>query len=233
MSESNFEALGGIIKEEKLYSVNEKVLFNTLVLESKEPYPGYHHALPTETVPRSVFMVTKELLTREEVTRLSQKIKVYADFAFEAVTGEVYIHNTMYPCIRVKNLDKYEQIAELQSMFLNEGVSFRKGTEISHKAIIKIKKTFLLGENEDKIFCDKLEDYQGYFILPKQLSWKLFEKITYNIKNNWDGKHFDAAIGYFYKDFEILDVVRIYHHSNSTEILSKLRELYLKELEKY
>jgi hypothetical protein len=233
MNDNNFEVLGGIIKEEKLYSVKEKVLENTLVLESKEPYPGYHHALPTEPVPRSVFLITKNLYTREDISRTSQKIKQYCTFNFESATGEIYIHNNLYPCIRIKNLDKYEQIAELQSFFLNEGIVFKKSNNISHKAIIKVKKAFLLSENEDHIFCDKLEDYQGYFSIPKQLSWKLFEKITYSIKNNWQGQHFDAALGYIYKDFEILDMVRIYHRSNNIEILTQLKDLYLKEMAKY
>jgi hypothetical protein len=233
MSANVFETLGGIIKEESLFSLTNKVLPNTLVLESKEPFPGYHHDLPAESAPLSVFLVTRKNYTREEITRSAQQIKKYCSFEFDAAASEITIYNDTYPCIRLKNLESYDQISDLQSFFMNEGVTFSKSADIAAKAIIKVKKTFILSEESDVIFSDRLEDYQGYFRIPKQISWKLFEKVTYSVRNNWKGKHFDAALGFFYHNFEIYDVVRIYHRSDDISILQQLRDLYLKELADY
>ncbi len=230
---ASFEALGSIIKEESLYSITEHSIPNSLVLETKEPFPGYHHDLPKDSVPRSVFLVLNHHTSREQVTRARKNILRYADFDFDAAFADVFFFNETYSCIRIKNLNRYEYIEDLQSHFINEGFSFRKAEKIDTKAIIKVKKTFILDEIKPSIFTDQLENYQGYVAIPKSLSWKLFEKITRSVKNNWEGKHFDAAYGFFYRNFDIHEVVRIFHHTDNNQILSDLQALYLKEIAKY
>jgi hypothetical protein len=228
-----FEALGSIIKEENLISITDKALQNTLVLDLQDPFPGYHHDLPTESIPKSLFLVTNQLYNREQVTRARKNILLYSDFDFNAASSEIFIHNDVLFGIRIKALNSYDQIDQLQKDFINEGFSFRKFENINTKAIIKVKKTFLLEELESDIFADQLENYQGYFQIPKTLSWKLFEKITHSVRNNWEGKHFDAALGFFYKNFDIYEVVRIFHQREDQSILKELQTLYLKEMAKY
>lgn len=228
-----FEALGSIIKEEHLISITDKALHNSFVLDTQVPFPGYHHDLPTESIPKSLFLVTNQLYNREQLTRARKNILQYSDFDFNSASCEIFIHNDVYPAIRVKELNSYDQIAQLQKHFINEGFTFRKFENINTKAIIKVKKTFFLEELEPEIYADQLENYQGYFQIPKSLSWKLFEKITYAVRNNWEGKHFDAALGFFYKNFDIYEVVRIFHQREDQSILKELQALYLKEMAKY
>ncbi len=230
---ASFEALGSIIKEESLYTITEHTLPNTLVLDSKEPFPGYHHDLPKESRPRSVFFVLTHDSSREAVTRARKNILKYSDFGFDAAYAEIFFLNDYYPCVRIKNISSYENVEELQSHFINEGFEFRKNQMVNTKAIIKVKKTFLLEEIADLVYSDQLEHYQGYISIPKELSWKLFEKITKSVKNNSEGKLFDAAYGFFYRNFDIHEVVRIFHHTEDNKILLDLKDLYYKEINKF
>lgn len=230
---ATIEVLGSIIKEENLYAIQDKGFHNTLVLDTKDPFPGYHHDIPMDSIPKSIFLVTNQLYNREQVTRARKNILKYSDFDFNAATAEVFLHNEVYACIRIKALESYQQIPSLQQHFINEGFSFRKFEALDDKAIIKVKKTFFLEELSEGIYCDQIENYQGYFRIPKSLSWKLFEKITHSIRNNWEGKHFDAALGFFYQNFDIYDMVRVYHQSSDHLWLADLQAMYLKELAKY
>ncbi|MEA3445068.1 MAG: hypothetical protein U9R19_10130 [Bacteroidota bacterium] len=228
-----FEALGSLIKVEDLRCLSENVLANTFVLESELPFPGYHHDIPTESVPRLVFLMTSEVYNREQVTRAAHNIKMYCPFGFDAAAGEIFINNDKLPCIRIKGLDSFENIAHLQSYFQNEDITFKKKKNLKGKGIIKVRKTFVLEEIKPDIYFDKLENTMAYFQIPKKLSWKLFEKITHNIKNNWDGQHFDAALAFFYKNFDIVEVARIYQESQDIETLEKLKEMYDTEIARY
>ncbi|MCF8372544.1 MAG: hypothetical protein K9H64_13020 [Bacteroidales bacterium] len=228
-----FEALGSLIKEEELKCLKEKILTNTCVLESDVPFPGYHHDVPIESIPRHVFLMTSKAYNREQVTRATHNIKKYCPFEFDAVSGEVFINNNTLPCVRIKGLENYEDISELQTYYQNEGFKFMKQEKIRAKGIIKVKKTFVLEEVKPGIYCDKLDDKMGYFQISKNISWKLFEKITYAVRNNWTGQHFDAAQAFFYRNFDIVEVVRIFHRSQDISSLEELQALYNIELAKY
>lgn len=228
-----FEVLGSLIKEEELKCLTEKILTNTCVLESDVPFPGYHHDVPIEAVPYLVFLMTSKAYNREQVTRAAHNIKKYCTFKFDAASCEIFINNNILPCVRITGLENYEDISELQSDFQSEGFEFMKKEMIHAKGIIKIKKTFVLEEVRPGIFRDKLEHKMGYFKTSKNFSWKLFEKITYAVRNNWTGQHFDAAQAFFYRNFDIIEVVRIFHHSQDSKILEELQALYEIEIAKY
>jgi hypothetical protein len=228
-----FEALGSIIKEEKLRCLKDKIMTNTCVLESDAPFPGYHHDVPVVPVPRLVFLMTSKAYNREQVTRAAHNIKKYCPFKFDAASGEIFINNDKLSCVRIQGLENFEEIAELQSFFVDEGFKFMKQEKLRAKGIIKIKKTFMLEEVKPGIYCDKLNNKMGYFEIPASISWKLFEKITYTVRNNWKGEHFDAAQAFFYRNFDIIEVVRIYHRFQDIHILEELKQFYLNEIAKY
>ena len=225
-----FETLGNIIKEEKLITLENKILPNSCVLEMIEPYSAYHHELPTATGPGSVFLLTNEFYSREAITRATQNIKKYAKFDFNAATGKIFIYNNTYPCIRIKDINDYNLIPEIQSNYMNEEISFSKNEKIDASGIIKIKKYFSVEAVDGNIFLDRIDKEMGYFRIPNQITWKLFVKIIKSIKNNWDGRHFDAALGSFYRHHEIIDVVRIFKSNVNAQILETMRESYLKEI---
>ncbi len=225
------ETIGNVIKEETLATVDFKILPGSFVLETVEPFPGYHHHNPQESLPTSIFIITKKYYGREEVARMSQNICQYFPHPFDAASCQITIYNKTLNAIRIMNLPGYDLIEDLQKCILNEDVSLAKYKKIHEKAIIRIKKFFSIEPSEDEnIFHDLKEDAMSYLLIPRQLSWKKKKKITYAIKNNWDFKDFDAALGNFYMDSQIKDMVRIFAKGLEFEKLALIREKYLTEL---
>lgn len=229
------QTIGGVAKEETLFTLSRCIMSNTFVLENDEPYPGYHGKnLPTEAKPISIFLMTKKKYSMERILRLSNTIKKYYDHPFDAVSGAICINNDVYNCIRLRGLENYEHVEPIQKYFFSEGVKFMKKKVLKASAIIQLKKHFTIQEIDHGIYKD-LEDETSYYItIPLQLSWQLFAQITFTIKNNIPKEkvNFDAGLAAIYTR-EILDVVRIYAHGIDIDTLKMLKEKYKEEIEKY
>nr|WP_321408929.1 hypothetical protein [uncultured Carboxylicivirga sp.] len=222
---------GNLLKEESLVTMNDKILPNTFVLEAPEPFPGYfgyYSDIPSDSKPLYLYLVLKQLYTLEEITRATQNIQHYFGTDFNAAAGTVHIYNKMFHVIRVRHLDSFDQIADLQQGYLDQGIEFKKKPKnIEGKAIIRLKKFFMLEEIEDGVYFDLDEKDHGYFTIPYKLTWKLFEDITRKAKHNWDHSVFDAAIGHIHADFGIRDIIRIYNPNIDRNYLLEIRKIYL------
>ena len=224
------ETIGAVAKEEKLVSLLEQIMPNTLVLETGEPYPGYHGAnLPTEPSPVSVFLVTRKKYSTVRILRTSSNIRKYFDHYFDAAAGVICFGNNIHYCIRIKDLDNYQLIGKLQESFTEEGIQFARSKNVSATAIIKLKKPFIIEELEKGIYRDVMDPSMHYLSIPKQINWQIFARITGIIKNNIDNANFDAAIAAIYAS-NILDVVRIYAKEISLEKLRWLKSKYSEEI---
>ncbi len=228
----HIEVFGGLAKRENLITLNENVMQNTLVLESELPFPGYHGKnLPQDPVPNALFFVTSKIHTIEKVIRATSDIKKYFQHPFDAATGKICIFNDTYGCIRIRGLDSFEHITELQANYIDSGLKFKKKKSIHAPCIIQLKKSFVIETISEGLFKD-LEDMSMYYLqIPRQLKWKMFESITQKVKNNMDNANFDAALGsIYYKG--VKDVVRIYAQDIIPERLQSIREKYITEIEK-
>jgi len=225
--------MGLISKTENLTTVKHNVFPNTFVLENMEPFPGYHgENLPTDSIPMSVFLITKLKYPAEKILRISQNIKKYFKHEFDATYGELFIYNDCFSCIRIKGLKSYDFISELQCCYLDEGIKFMKKKNISASGIIQVYKHFVLEQIDEGLYKDCEDPLMNYFQIPVQLKWELFEKITYSIKNNIENSNFDAALGFIYFR-EIIDVVRIYAKEMNPEKLKILRDSYINGIRKF
>jgi hypothetical protein len=229
------ERYGNLVKQETLRTMNDKIWPNTFVLEAPEPFPGYfdyYSDHPVESKPLYIYLVLKRLYTLEEITRATQNILKYFPAKFNATPGVVHIYNRIFDVIRVRHLDEFSQIADLQAGYMDEGIELkRKPTRnVAGPAIIRIKKFFILEEPIPDIFFDMTEKDHGYFLIPNKLTWKYFEDITRKVKFNWDKPFFDSAIGHFHVEFGIQDMVRIYNPQMNTEYLLEARKKYLDQL---
>jgi hypothetical protein len=74
------------------------------------------------------------------------------------------------------------------------------------------------------------EDFHGYIEIPRFLNWEQFEKVTRQVKNNWFGSKFDAAVGSFYVEGRLREFVRIYSSKLDTGYLQDIRALYLEKM---
>jgi hypothetical protein len=229
---SIIETTGSIAKVERLCSVNSKIMPNTLVLENMEPFPGYHgENLPVDAPPPFIFLATTGKLSLERVKRITQQIKKYCNIRFDATMAKVCIQNDVCYTVRIKDLESYDLIPELQGCYFDEGIQFRKSKNINDEALIQVKKHFVLEKIENGIYKDLEEPLMYYIQVPMQVKWKMLFNMTKNLKNNMEFSNFDAAPGAVYFR-EILDVIRIYGKELDLDKLKQLRQKYLAEIDK-
>jgi hypothetical protein len=227
------ETMGSIAKVEKLETLNNNILENTLVLEEIEPFPGYHGAnLPSGYNPTATYLVLKKKVSTIRIMRITQNIHKYFKPGFDGSPAEICINNDIFTCIRLRNFNNYGIIPELQKHYMHEGLKFMKKKKIHGDGIIEIKKHFELEKLGDCIFKDLEDPLMFYLEIPAHLNWSLFIEITTSIKHNLDDLNFDAALGAIYMK-EITEVVRIFARDMSIEDLQKIRQRYNEELRKY
>lgn len=230
------ERYGNLLKEEELVSMEEKILPGTFVLEAPEPFPGYfgyYNNEPVEAKPLYVYFVLKHLVTLEQVTRAYQNIRrFFSAKNMHAAAGVVTLFDEHYHVLRIRHLDSYDQIASLQSAFLQEGFEFAKkpGKKIDTTGLIRIKKFFILQEVAEGIFFDQTEKDHAYFVIPMMLEWEHFKHITQQVKYNWDRSVFDAAVAHIHNNFEIIDMIRIYNPDITVEYMKEVRNKYLSRI---
>jgi hypothetical protein len=206
------QTIGGIAKLESLFTLTSHLMTNTFVFDMEEPYPGYHGMnLPTDPKPISIFWVTREKSSTERILRISHNVRRVFEHDFDAVPGMICIHNEDLNCIRIRGLDSYEYLEELQNFFFSEGIHFMKKRTMKGKGVIQLKKLFNIEQIEDGIYKDLDDPSMFYVTLTRQVNWQTFVQITQRVRYNIEKElaNFDAALGAIYTK-KILDVARIY-----------------------
>lgn len=231
MNKPNIETVGYILKRETLASVE----FDTegaLVLETLKPYPGYHHSTgPDQMNPISMFLVTKDKYSGEEIIRATMAIKKRLTPRFDAAPGHIMVFNSMSPCIRIKETEDYSILEPLIREYKKEGIQFARAKKVElFSGLIKIRRFFRLAEISDNIYREIERPFLSFLVIPKNMSWGVFEKITVQIKNNVDYNNYDAALSAFFVSSGIIDAIRIFHINISVEELETLRKKYLNEI---
>ncbi len=229
----HIETLGLLTKEENLATVRHNIIPNTLVLESLQPFPGYHgENIPSDTNPEAVYFITSKKFSTDIIFRTSKKIQKYIHYALDAIPGKIEIYNDKYYCIRIRNLKNYETLPDLQRCFIDEGISFMKSKNIDAPCLISLQKPFIIKRMVDRIYKDLENENTYYLEIPRQISWSLFKKITSVIINNIDNSNFDAAKAFIYYK-RITDFVRIYTRNPSLQRLEDILDRYNTEIKKY
>ena len=230
MKEIAIETFGSIAKEEYLSTVTDGILSNTLVLESAEPFPGYHGKnLPMEATPNWLFFITNTALSLEKVIRATKEVKPLFHYDFDASVGNICVNNHTYHSIRIRGLKNFNDIKELQSLYLDKDISFAKTKKIDNNAVIQIKKIFKIQKITENIYKDLDDSLMYYIEIPYQLKWNAFFQITKSVKNNLENNNFDAALGAIYTD-GVKDVVRLYCQENDIDNLGNIHGRYLQEI---
>ncbi|MCK5822493.1 MAG: hypothetical protein KAG95_00715 [Bacteroidales bacterium] len=226
------EHFGLISKEEKLSKITDAIVPNTGVYEAKAPYPGYYDYFQKEEKPLYIYLTTKTKYSSEKIIRSSYEIQEYLDCKFSIAWGTIKIYHKKYNVIRILGLENYGQIKPLQEEYIKHGIEPRKTSKkkIKAQSIIKLHKLFQLIKIEDDVYFDNIEKFHAYFYIPKELTWEQFLAITKKVKYNWDKSMFDATVGYFYTDFKLQDIIRIYNKNIDKEYLQLIKEKYLSEI---
>lgn len=226
------ESIGTLLKEETLQTVDHYIMQNTLVLESLEPFPGYHgDNTPGVTKPDSLFLITDKLYPIEDIFRISQNLCTYQHIVLDACMAEIFINNANLAGIRIKGLTSYARISELQGCYIDKGIHFMKGKNLNAPGLIRISKVFSFEYLEENIYKDLDDDFIYYVSLPYHFNWNLFKTVTLNVKNNMDNSNFDCALGFVYLK-TIMEFVRIYAKNMDSTRLNQIRNKYLEEIRK-
>ena len=234
------EALGYITKMETLATLKYKEPLPILVLEDMAPFSGYYdtYNVPRnlkEVMPRSVFFVVRAFHEHNEddFIRLTQKIKrLHPDYCFDAVFGQLTVLNQRSQAIRVK-LDDLDLIPNLARLYQEGGVVFARPREIREfTTIIKVRKYFEMEVMTEGIYHDLDQPNTYYLEVGVEPDWADFEDIYKNVKNNYDFKSFDAAIGSMYRKLGLVDFIRIYSADIRIEQLKYLQDRFRSELKR-
>lgn len=226
------EVFSNLLKQETLFPVEDKVVSGSLVFESLDPFPGYYHDTPDSSPPLYLYLALDKMYRLEEIIRASQLIEPRFEGHFDAGKGILYHAAEEIPVIRLRHFGQYDVVAPLQEAFREAGIGYlrksRKQGEFT--ALIRIVKMMWIKLVETGVYVDMKEDFHGYIEIPRFLNWEQFEKVTRQVKNNWFGSKFDAAVGSFYVEGRLREFVRIYSSKLDTGYLQDLRALYLEKM---
>lgn len=231
MSLRNIQTIGTVIKKEKLASVENATNSQYLILESLQPFPGYHGTtIPDQLDPDSLFAVTRIMYNDERIIRAVQAVKKQYPISFNATPGTISVQNKPVNVIRFKSIS-YQAIAEIIEHFKEAGIEFQRSKKIApYESIIRIRKHFSMQEINEHIFRDVDSPETYYIEVPVQMRWNTFEKVTMHLKYNIEDYKFDAAQTNVFTEDGIMDLVRIYDLECNLKKLQFIREKYLEEI---
>jgi hypothetical protein len=229
------ETIGSITKMENITSVEENILQNTLVLRNIDPFPGYH--LPKKgdeaaTKSGSTFIVLRHRYSPEKINKINKDLIASRITECFPSFGEIITRESIFPCIRIKDLQNDDQIILIQNFFIRNGLQLTPYRKIEGNARIKIFKTFRLIEIAEGLYRDLNNGVIIYIRTSHALNWKQFDEITRKIKLNMDNRNFDAALGIIYRFCGPEDVIRVYDQNKTLERALQLKKYYLKEIKR-
>jgi len=233
----NIQSLGYLLKKEKLASLASERVFQELLLESLDPFPGFYeeYFVPTsakEQKPKSVFMVIKNLdvCHEDDFIRMCMHIKLDHHVEFDAALSNIMLFNEHATAIRI-NMEDYSSLPELISHFKQVGIKFLPNKQVkSFQSLIKIRKYFDLDVMAEGVYKDVDKEDTYYIRVPVFMSWDEFEKVTISIRNNFDYKTYDAAQAAIYNKTGIVELVRVYDRKADLTKLQSLQHKYYIEV---
>ncbi len=225
------ETTGCITKVENLSNIEFHTLDDTLVLESKQAFPGLTHR-QNDDRPGAVYLALLFRYFPEKIYRLAKNLKDNYNADWWSASGEILIKNKIYPIIRIKGLSKYEYIPVIQDYYKNNDIKFMPYKLIRAEGKIKVYKHFRIIELIEGIYRDLYEPEKFYFVISEQLNWNMLVYLTRHIRSNLENPDFDAALGVINRFNGPEDVIRIFDHDKTLDRALSLRSHYLKALKK-
>ena len=234
LSNQIIETTGCIIKTERLKSLEQNIMSNTLVLQSMKPFPGYEDKSSIKTRVRLnyVYLILMYRYFPEKIERISRVLKEEKYNKCNFSCSEIVIQNKILQCIRIKGLDCYDIIPEIQADYKFNDIKFMSFKAINSDGKIKVFKHFKISEITEGIYRDLFEGEKFYFTIPLQINWRIFEHLTHNVKKKIENSNFDAALGIINRFNGPEDVIRIFDKNKTLERALEIRNKYIKELKR-
>lgn len=225
------ELIGKIIIEEKIDTIQENIIPKSFVINVPDPFKSYYSRYTSISKPLSVIFVTKEITSFEKILRATKQFNEEKNLALDGAKCEVTIGTRKLNGIRIKGVNRYPEIEQIQQFFHKAGFQFAKGENFKDKdALIRINKFFHIEEMEEGVFTDLDEKDTYYVTVPGYMTWEEFRKYTFEIKNNSTDTSYDIAKGIFYLNNGLVEVLRIVRPNATVDFLKKVQKKYLDKM---
>ncbi|MBE0424423.1 MAG: hypothetical protein IBX66_10870 [Lutibacter sp.] len=225
------ELIGKIIIQEKIDTIDENKLPNTFVINVPDPYKNYYGRFTEIVKPVSIIFVTKTPNSFEKILRVTKKINEKYNLRLDGAKCEVTMNSRKIDGIRVKGINRFHEIAQIQQYYKNEGYDFAKSEKFaSTEVLIRINRFFNIEELDNGIYHSKDEDNTYYIQVPRYMGWDEFKKLTQEVKHNITDANYDIAKGIFYVNQGITEILRIVKPNASLELLKTIQQKYIEKL---
>lgn len=232
MTEQNHcEVFGSLEKIEQFSTISENIIPGTLVFESPTPFWGYYNEFDSPQVdnsPQYIYIAILKTYAVFDVVRSFQKVQTEFDFEFDAAKAFIRFNDRVYNVIRLRHIKGYSNVKKVQEAFEKNGIAMLNATG-NWKNVhthVSLKKVFCLRALDENVYVDACEANHYYLKISQHLSFEQFSDVTRKVKNNWLGTRFDAAMGYYLKEQEVVEIIRIYSESLELSELNEIRKLY-------
>ncbi len=227
------EVFVNLTKKDMVVSVEEKILPDSLVFESLNPFPGYYHELPTDAGSMYIYLILDKQYPLEEVLRATQAIEKLYNWNFDAGKAYMTIGSTFLNAIRVRHLPSIDLLVKIQEAYEKQGIHFlmKKKLQGRLEANVKIVKFLELEQLDEGIFLNVQDPTFAYIEIPKYLKDDEFVKVSMDVKYNWTGHEFDAASASFYINGFLMEAVRIFSDKMDLDYLRDIQKLYVEKMD--
>jgi hypothetical protein len=226
------ELIGKIIIQEKIDTIDENKLPNTFVINVPDPYKNYYGRFTEIVKPVSIIFVTKTPNSFEKILRVTKKINEKYSLKLDGAKCEVTMNSRKIDGIRVKGINRFHEIGQIQQYYKDEGYDFAKSEKFkSTEVLIRINRFFNVDEVEKGIYHSHDEDEVYYIEVPRYMTWEEFKKLTQEIKHNIADANYDIAKGIFYVNHGITEILRVVKPKATMELLKTIKQKYIEKME--
>ena len=226
------ELIGKIIIQEKIDTIDENKIPGTFVINVPDPYKNYYGRVTEIVKPVSIIFVTKTPNSFEKILRVTKKINEKYHLNLDGAKCEVTMNSRKLDGVRVKGINRFHEIGQIQQYYKDEGYDFAKSEKFkSTEVLIRINRFFNVDEVEKGIYHSHDEDEVYYIEVPRYMTWEEFKKLTQEIKHNIADANYDIAKGIFYVNHGITEILRVVKPKASLELLKTIQKKYIEKLE--
>jgi len=225
------ELIGKIIKQENIDTIEKNKIPRTFVINVPDPYKSYYSRFTDIDKPVAVIFVTKTPNSFEKILRVTKKINDTYNLELAGAKCEVTIKSRKLNGVRVRGINRFTDVAQVQQYYQDEGFEFVKSESFSNtEAIIRINRFFEIEELDKGIYKSIIEDDVFYVELPKFIGWEEFKRVTAEVKNNMTDSSFDIAKGILYMNEGITEIVRVVKPKATVDLLKTIQQKYIDRL---
>lgn len=226
------EYFGSLEKIEEFSTLTQNIVPGSLVFESLSPFMGYYNDSVKDNNPLYIYIITNRTYAVFDIVRAFQKVNTELDIKIDAAKAFVTFNDRSYNAIRVRHIENYEHIRNIQEAFIRNGISLLMTSDKQRNvsAHISLKKVFCLSNISESLYLDACEKNHAYLEIDRTLTFDEFATVTQKVRHNWLDSKFDAALGYFMRKEEVVEFVRIYSDKLDEQSLKEIQKLYVEKM---